>query len=65
MLNMGISQLITAPLAAIGQAVTLQVLFPALALICFATVGLIAVSHPVIWRRVEAAPGALAEVAGE
>jgi len=65
MLNMGISQLITAPLAAIGQAITLQVLFPALALVCLATVGLISATHPVIWRRVEGPGAALEGVAGE
>jgi len=50
MLNMGVGQLITLPLAAIGQAVSLEVMFPVLATVCALSVAAIALSHPSIWR---------------
>jgi predicted MFS family arabinose efflux permease len=50
MLNMGVGQLITLPLAAIGQAVGLEVLFPFVAVTCAVTVAAIALTHPSIWR---------------
>jgi MFS family permease len=50
LLNMSIAQLITFPLAAIGQAVTLQVLFPVLAVVCLTAVTVIAVSKPCVWQ---------------
>jgi MFS family permease len=51
LLNMGFAQFLTLPLAAVGQATSLEVLFPVLAATCLATVALIVVRNPVIWRE--------------
>ena len=49
-LNMGLAQVVTLPLAALGQWITLEVLFPALALVLLAVTVLILVTRPVVWR---------------
>ncbi|MEE9279215.1 MAG: MFS transporter [Myxococcota bacterium] len=49
-LNMGLAQLVTLPLAAVGQLVSLQVLFPTLAFTLLATIALILIARPAIWR---------------
>ena len=49
-LNMGVSQLMTLPFAAIGQQISLQVLFPALALTLLTLLGTIALTRRVLWR---------------
>ena len=49
-LNMGFAQLMTMPIAALGQLVTLEVLFPILSLFVLAMVLLILFTHPEIWR---------------
>ena len=48
-LNMGIAQLVTLPLAALGQAISLQVLFPALAIVLLAATAAILASRRVVW----------------
>jgi len=50
MLNMGVAQFVTLPLAALGQVLTLEVVFPVLAAVCFGMVALIALTRPVIRR---------------
>lgn len=49
-LNMGIAQVVTLPLAALGQAISLQVLFPALAVALLATTAWILAARRVVWR---------------
>ena len=49
-LNMGLAQIVTLPLAALGQWITLEVLFPTLALVLLAVTVLILVTRPVVWR---------------
>jgi hypothetical protein len=57
-LNMGFAQLMTLPVAAFGQWLTLQLLFPIMALTLLVTVILILVSQPqIIQARIyKAAP---------
>ena len=49
-LNMGIAQIVTLPLAALGQWVTLQALFPILAFALLAVAVAILLLRPVVWR---------------
>ena len=49
-LNMGLAQMLTLPLAALGQLVTLEVLFPALAVTLIVTTALIVTTRRVVWR---------------
>lgn len=65
MLNMGVAQTMTLPIAIVGQAVSLETLFPVLAFTCLGFVVVILATHPRIWRarmsdaapeEVEAAP---------
>lgn len=49
-LNMGIAQIVTLPLAALGQLVTLQALFPALAVLLLVVTIAILLLRPVVWR---------------
>ncbi len=49
-LNMGVAQLVTLPLAAVGQWIGLEVLFPVLALSLLAVTVLILATRPVLWR---------------
>ncbi len=49
-LGMGTAQLITLPIAALGQQIGLELLFPGLALAQLATVGSIALLRPALWR---------------
>lgn len=49
-LNMGVAQVITLPLAALGQLISLQVLFPALAVTLLATTAAILASRRAVWR---------------
>ena len=49
-LNMGIAQIVTLPLAALGQLISLEVLFPGLAVaLLFTTAGILA-SRRAVWR---------------
>lgn len=50
MLNMGVAQALTLPVAVLGQAVSLETLFPILAITCLGLVTLILVTQPTIWR---------------
>jgi MFS family permease len=62
MLNMGVAQAVTLPIAILGQAVSLQTMFPILAAISIGLVGAIVIFRPSIWRaRVSTA---LSEQAG-
>lgn len=49
-LNMGLAQLVTLPLAAVGQIISLQVLFPTLALTLLATIIALLIARPAVWR---------------
>jgi len=49
-LNQGVAQLMTLPVAALAQAVSLETLFPILAVVAVAIVALILVSQPHLWR---------------
>ena len=49
-LNMGIAQIVTLPLAALGQLISLQVLFPALAVTLLVVTAAILGSRRVVWR---------------
>jgi len=49
-LNMGIAQIVTLPLAALGQLISLEVLFPGLAVALLFTTGAILASRRVVWR---------------
>lgn len=49
-LNMGIAQVITLPLAALGQLISLQVLFPALAVTLLVTTAVILALRRTMWR---------------
>lgn len=60
-MNMGFAQLMTLPLAAIAATVSLEVVFPALALAVVALVIVINASHRQIWRAV--IPAATVETA--
>ncbi|MEX2229490.1 MAG: MFS transporter [Dehalococcoidia bacterium] len=58
-LNLGLAQLLTLPLAAAGQIVSLRVLFPALALIQLALVAVLVIARPAVRRaRIDGAAGA-------
>ncbi len=48
--NMGLAQLMTLPVAALGQLISLQVLFPILAFSLLAVVSVILFARPAIWR---------------
>jgi len=48
-LNMGIAQTLTLGVAAMGQVVSLETLFPVLAFTAVGLVGLIIVTHPHVW----------------
>ncbi|HJN92603.1 MAG TPA: MFS transporter [Dehalococcoidia bacterium] len=50
MLNMGVAQAVTLPIAVLGQAVSLQTMFPILAFIAIGLVGAIIIFRPSIWR---------------
>jgi len=50
MLNMGVAQALTLPVAVVGQAVSLETLFPILAFTCLGLVTLVLLTHPAIWR---------------
>lgn len=49
-LNMGVAQLLTLPIAGVGQLLTLEVLFPALALLVLVLVVAITFADPALWR---------------
>ena len=49
-LNMGIAQIITLPLAALGQAVSLEVLFPGLAIALLVTTVTVLALRRAVWR---------------
>ncbi len=51
-LNMGLAQVVTLPLAALGQWLTLETLFPLLAALLLATTVAILLLRPVVWRSV-------------
>ena len=51
-LNMGLAQVVTLPLAELGQWITLETLFPALATAMLAVTALILLLRPVVWRSV-------------
>ena len=48
-LNMGVAQLVTLPLAALGQWIGLEVLFPALAVSLLLVTALILATRRVLW----------------
>ena len=50
MLNMGIAQALTLPVAILGQTVSLQTLFPILAITSLILITLILITHPAIWQ---------------
>ena len=50
LLNMGVAQALTLPIAALGQSVSLETLFPIMAFICLGAVAAIVLTHPAIWR---------------
>ena len=49
LLNMGVAQALTLPIAALGQSVSLETLFPIMAFICLGAVAAIVLTHPAIW----------------
>ncbi len=49
-INMGLAQLLTLPVAALGQWLTLPVLFPVLAALLLVSVAAIAIARPALWR---------------
>ena len=49
-LSMGVAQLLTLPIAGLGQAVSLTTLFPAIGFISLGVVALIAAARPQVWR---------------
>ncbi|MEE9277902.1 MAG: hypothetical protein V3V06_05785, partial [Dehalococcoidia bacterium] len=50
MLNLGLVQLLILPVAALGQAFTLETIFPIMAVACVVLVAAIIVTHPGLWK---------------
>lgn len=66
LVNRGLAQLVTLPLAALGGVISLRTLFPLLALVVLALVVLIVVAQPSVRRaRISAAEPAPASAAGD